>query len=85
MADTQVVKDYADDLRSLLTKSPITEQRNFFKSFVERIDVDAVEVKVYYAISNCSWILTTALTTTCGGGRITQTGSDAIFYNASGL
>ena len=61
MADTQVVKDYADDLRSLLTKSSITEQRNFFKSFVERIDVDAVEMKVCYAIPDCSWTLTKAL------------------------
>ena len=40
MADPQVVQEYADDLRSLLTKSSITEQRSFLKSFVERIEVD---------------------------------------------
>ena len=51
MADPQVVKDYADDLRSLLAKSSITEQRSFLRSFVERIEVDESEVKVYYTIS----------------------------------
>ena len=50
MADPQVVKDYADDLRSLLAKSSIAEQRNFLKSFVERIEVDESEAKVYYTI-----------------------------------
>jgi len=50
MADPQVVQEYADDLRSLLTKSSITEQRSFLKSFVERIDVDNMELKVYYTI-----------------------------------
>jgi len=50
MADPQVVKDYADDLRNLLAKSSITEQRSFLKSFVERIEVDESEAKVYYTI-----------------------------------
>ena len=50
MADPQVVQDYADDLRSLLAKSSITEQRSFLKSFVERIEVDELEAKVYYSI-----------------------------------
>ena len=49
-ADPQVVQDYADDLRSLLAKSSITEQRSFLKSFVERIEVDESEAKVYYTI-----------------------------------
>jgi len=48
--DPQVVRDYAIDLRNLLTKSSITEQRSFLKSFVERIDVDDMEVKVHYTI-----------------------------------
>ncbi len=47
MADPQVVQEYADDLRSLLAKSSITEQRSFLKSFVERIEVDESEAKVY--------------------------------------
>jgi len=50
MADLQVVQDYADDLRSLLAKSSITEQRSFLKSFVQRIEVDESEVKMYYTI-----------------------------------
>ncbi len=50
MADHQVVQEYADDLRSLLAKSSITEQRSFLKSFVERIEVDKSEAKVYYTI-----------------------------------
>jgi hypothetical protein len=50
MADPQVVKDYADDLRNLLGKSSITEQGSFLKSFVERIGVDESEAKVYYTI-----------------------------------
>jgi len=50
MADPQVVKDQANDLRNLLTKSSITEQRGFLKSFVERIEVDESEAKVYYTI-----------------------------------
>ncbi len=50
MADPQVVQEYADDLRSLLAKSSIIEQRSFLKSFVERIEVDESEAKVYYTI-----------------------------------
>ncbi|MFC1902715.1 hypothetical protein ACFLX4_01425 [Chloroflexota bacterium] len=50
MADHQVVQDYADDLRSLLAKSSITEQRSFLKSFVEMIEVDESKAKVYYTI-----------------------------------
>ena len=50
MADPQVVPDYADDLRSLLAKSSITEQRSFLKSFMERIGVDESEAKMYYIV-----------------------------------
>ncbi len=50
MADPQVVKEYTDDLRNLLAKSSITEQRSFLKSFVERIEADESEAKVYYTI-----------------------------------
>jgi len=50
MANPQVVQDYADDLRGLLAKSSITEQKSFLKSFVERIEVDESEAKVYYTI-----------------------------------
>ena len=49
-ADPQVVRDYAIDFRNVLTKSSITEQRSFLKSFVERIEVDDIGSKgtLYY-------------------------------------
>jgi hypothetical protein len=48
MADSQVVRDYVDDLRGLLERSSIIEQRCFLKSFVERIEVGDSEVNMYY-------------------------------------
>ena len=39
MADPQVMRDYVDDLRGLLERSSIIEQRGFLKSFVDRIEV----------------------------------------------
>jgi len=50
VTDPQLVRCYTDDLRSLLSESCITEQRSFLKSFVEKIDVDDSEIKVYYTI-----------------------------------
>jgi len=50
MADPQVVRDYANDLGNLLTRSSITEQRSFLKSFVERIEAGSSEIKLYYTI-----------------------------------
>ena len=52
IADSQVVWEYANDLRSLLAGSSITEQRSFLKSFVERIEVDDSEVKIYYTYAS---------------------------------
>ncbi len=49
-ADDQVVRDYADELRDLLAKSSITEQRSVLRSFCKRIEVDEGEVKMYYTI-----------------------------------
>ena len=48
--DDQVVQDYSEDLRNLLAKSSITEQRGFLRSFVEKIEVSDAEVKMYYTI-----------------------------------
>jgi len=50
MADPQIVRDYVDDLRGLLERSSIIEQRGFLKSFVEKIEVGDSEVKMYYTI-----------------------------------
>ena len=38
IAAHKIVQDYASDLRELLAKSSISEQRSFLKSFVERIE-----------------------------------------------
>jgi hypothetical protein len=50
MADPLVVRDYVDDLRGLLERSSIIEQRSFLKSFVDRIEVGDSEVNMYYTI-----------------------------------
>jgi hypothetical protein len=50
MADPQVVRDYVDDLRGLLERSSIIEQRGFLKSFVGRIEVGDSQVKMYYTV-----------------------------------
>ncbi|GAI68820.1 unnamed protein product [marine sediment metagenome] len=46
--DLNVVHQYTSDLRNLLVKSSITEQRSFLKSFVEKIEADDEKVKMYY-------------------------------------
>ena len=48
--DLNVVQHYTSDLRNLLVKSSITEQRSFLKSFVEKIEADDEKVKMYYTI-----------------------------------
>jgi site-specific DNA recombinase len=48
--DLNVVQHYTSDLRNLLVKSSITEQRSFLKSFVEKIETDDEKVKMYYTI-----------------------------------
>lgn len=50
VTDPQVIKNYASDLRNLLAESSITEERSFLKSFIERIEVDESQVKMYYTI-----------------------------------
>jgi site-specific DNA recombinase len=50
VADPQVMREYVDDLRSLLDRSSIIEQRSLLKSFVDRIEVYDSEVNMYYTI-----------------------------------
>ena len=50
MANPQVVRDYVADLRGLLERSSIIEQRSFLKSFVDRIEVGDSKVNMYYTI-----------------------------------
>ena len=44
------VKEYADDLRSLLSKGSIMEQKSFLRSFVKRIEVNLPDVAIDYTI-----------------------------------
>jgi len=48
--DDRVVREYADELRELLSKSSVTEQQSLLRSFCERIEVDDSEVKLYYTL-----------------------------------
>lgn len=50
MVDPVLVYDYVNELRDLLTRSSITEQKSFLKSFVEGIQVSDTEVKIRYTI-----------------------------------
>jgi uncharacterized coiled-coil protein SlyX len=50
MVDPVLVHDYVNELRDLLTRSSITEQKSFLKSFVEGIQVSDTEVKIRYTI-----------------------------------
>ena len=44
------VKEYADDLRSLLSRGSIMEQKSFLRSFVKRIEVNLPDVAIDYTI-----------------------------------
>jgi len=50
LADPQVVQAYVQDLKGLLERSGILEQKAFLKSFVERIEVGESDVTVKYTI-----------------------------------
>ena len=50
LADADVIRAYVKDLKGLLEESGIIEQKAFLKSFVDRIEVGASEVKVVYTI-----------------------------------
>ncbi len=50
LADPNVVKAYVQDLRGLLEESGMVQRRAFLRSFVERIEVGASDVRVVYTI-----------------------------------
>jgi hypothetical protein len=50
LADPKVVREYVEDLKTLLEESSIIEQKAFLKSFVDRIEVGDSEAKVVYTI-----------------------------------
>ncbi|MGC8834398.1 MAG: hypothetical protein ACP5R4_10125, partial [Armatimonadota bacterium] len=50
LLEASVVKAYVDDLKALLCKGSIVEQKSFLRSFVERIEVDPHQVVIDYTI-----------------------------------
>ena len=50
ITNPQVVREYVEDLKTLLEESSIIEQKAFLRSFVDKIEVGNSEVKVVYSI-----------------------------------
>jgi site-specific DNA recombinase len=50
LLDASVVRAYMDDLKALLSKGSIVEQKSFLRSFIKRIEVNLPQVVVTYAI-----------------------------------
>jgi site-specific DNA recombinase len=48
--EASVVRAYVDDLKALLSKGSIVEQKSFLRSFVKRIDVDLTQVVITYTL-----------------------------------
>jgi len=46
--DTALVKEYAQDLRSLLEEADLTERKAFLRSFIKRIEVNKGQATVHY-------------------------------------
>ena len=50
LADTETVTQYVNDLRNLLSESPLAERKSFVRSFVKEVNVTGDEVLVKYTI-----------------------------------
>ena len=50
LLEASVVKAYVDDLKSLLSRGSIVEQKSFLRSFVKRIEVNLPHVVIDYTI-----------------------------------
>ena len=46
--DAEIVKAYADDLKSLLEEPDFTQSKAFLRSFVKRIEIDADKAVIQY-------------------------------------
>ena len=46
--DAEIVKSYAEDLKSLLKEADITESKAFLRSFIKRIEVNKSEAVIHY-------------------------------------
>ena len=50
LLEASVVRAYVDDLKALLSKGSIVEQKSFLRSFVKRIDVNLPQVVVTHTM-----------------------------------
>ena len=50
LADLKVVRHYVNDLRNLLSESPLTERRAFIRSFVKEVKVTGDEALLTYTV-----------------------------------
>jgi site-specific DNA recombinase len=50
LLEASVVKAYVDDLKALLSKGSIVEQKSFLRSFVRRIEVNLPQATVNYTL-----------------------------------
>ncbi len=50
LLDREIVRAYVSDLKELLSKGTIIEQKSFLKTFVKRIEVDYPHVTIEYTI-----------------------------------
>ncbi|NIR47045.1 hypothetical protein GWO43_01020 [candidate division KSB1 bacterium] len=50
MVESKIVETYVSDLKGLLEKGTIMERKSFLKTFVKRIEVDYLNVTIYYTI-----------------------------------
>ena len=50
LLEASVVRAYVDDLKALLSKGSIVEQKSFLRSFVKRIEVNRPQVVIDYTI-----------------------------------
>jgi site-specific DNA recombinase len=50
LLEASVVRAYVDDLKGLLSKASIVEQKSFLRSFVKRIEVNLPQVVVNYTL-----------------------------------
>ncbi len=78
LADAEVVRSYVDNLRDVLSKSPLMEQKAFIRSFVKEIKVTGKEVLLTYTVplspDGISQGLAEVLDTVgCGRARGTRT------------
>ena len=46
--DAEIVKSYAEDLKSLLEETDITESKAFLRSFIKRIEINNCEAVIHY-------------------------------------